>query len=134
MGPRATETQRDDRRLGSIRGSHRAGGRGDEHLWHHTSHKIKEKRPKELTGMVDLTRDEKGKAHPRLLDLVPGRSGPVLKNWLDVQGAAFTSNITLAAIDPFAGYKTALDGTLDDDAVLVLDAFDVVAPGNQSPR
>jgi len=84
--------------------------------------------------MVDLTRDEKGKAHPRLLDLVPGRSGPVLKNWLDVQGAAFTSNITLAAIDPFAGYKTALDGTLDDDAVLVLDAFDVVAPGNQSPR
>ncbi len=37
----------------------RAGGRG----------------PKELTGMVDLTRDQDGQVHARLIDLVPGRSG-----------------------------------------------------------
>jgi len=104
----------------------------DEHLWHHTPHEIREKGPKELTGMVDLTRDEKGKVHPRLLDLVPGRSGPVLKNWLDAQGTAFISGIALAAIDPFAGYKSALDATLDDDAVLVLDAFHVVALGTKA--
>ena len=30
--------------------------------------------PKELTGMVDLTRDQHGQVHARLLDLVPGRS------------------------------------------------------------
>lgn len=104
----------------------------DEHLWHHTPHKIKEKGPKELTGMVDLTRDKNGKVHPRLLDLVPGRSGPVLKGWLDAQGPEFTGKITLAAIDPFAGYKTALEASLDDDAVLVLDAFHVVSLGTKA--
>ena len=31
--------------------------------------------PKELTGMVDLTRDQHGQVHARLLDLAPGRSG-----------------------------------------------------------
>lgn len=31
----------------------------DEHIWHHAS--IKERGPKELTGMVKLTRDEKGR-------------------------------------------------------------------------
>ncbi|RZT66400.1 hypothetical protein EV140_0125, partial [Microcella alkaliphila] len=29
----------------------------------------------ELTGMVDLSRDEHGRVRARLLDLVPGRSG-----------------------------------------------------------
>ena len=56
----------------------------------------------------------------------------MLQAWLDAQGTAFTSGITLAAIDPFAGYKTALDATLDDDAVLVLDAFHVVALGTKA--
>src|SRR5690625_632316 len=82
--------------------------------------------------MVDATRDQDAKDHPRLLDLVPGRSGPVLKTWLDAQGTAFISGIALAAIDPFAGYKSALDATLDDDAVLVLDAFHVVALGTKA--
>lgn len=49
----------------------------DEHVWHHVS-PLKQG-PKELTGMVDLTRDEKGKTRARLLDLVPGRSGPVYR-------------------------------------------------------
>ena len=35
--------------------------------------------PKELTGMVDLTRDQHGQVRARLLDLVPGRSGQRLR-------------------------------------------------------
>jgi len=49
----------------------------DEHIWHHVS--IKERGPKELTGMVNLTRDEKGRTRAALLDLVPGRSGSVYR-------------------------------------------------------
>lgn len=44
----------------------------DEHFWHHANPKTRG--PKELTGMVDLTRDDQGRVHARLLDLVPGRS------------------------------------------------------------
>ncbi|MGL5826138.1 MAG: hypothetical protein ACRCYU_15200 [Nocardioides sp.] len=58
----------------------------DEHIWHHVSTKPPEdggRGPKELTGLVDLTRTPavkgryKGKprVRARLLDLVPGRSG-----------------------------------------------------------
>ncbi len=44
----------------------------DEHIWHHVD--PRKQSPKELTGMVDLTRDEHGRVRARLLDLVPGRS------------------------------------------------------------
>jgi len=44
----------------------------DEHIWHHGDRSTKG--PKELTVMVDLTRDDEGRVHARLLDLVPGRS------------------------------------------------------------
>src|SRR5699024_5892723 len=60
------------------------------------------------------------------------RSGPVLTAWLRAQGTWFTTGIEEAAIDPFAGYKTALQSTPDDDAVLVLDAFHVVALGTKA--
>ena len=53
----------------------------DEHVWHHVSPKPIEdggRGPKELTGMVDLTRDAHGHTKARLLDLVPGRSGACL--------------------------------------------------------
>lgn len=48
-------------------------------VWHHQDRRRRGLR--ELTGIVELTR---GKDHltPRLLDLVPGRSGTVYKNWL----------------------------------------------------
>lgn len=48
----------------------------DEHIWHHVSTKRIDaggRGPKELTGMVDLTRDQHGCVRARLLDLVPGR-------------------------------------------------------------
>ncbi len=96
----------------------------DEHLWHHVS--PRKRGPKELTGMVDLTRDKDGHVHARLLDLVPGRSGTVYKTWLDARGKAFKAGVEVATLDPFRGYKNAIDDKLAD-ATAVLDAFHVVA-------
>src|SRR5690606_18804556 len=59
----------------------------DEHLWHHVD--PRKRGPKELTGMVDLTRDANGKVRARLLDLVPGRSGKVYADWLQARGQQF---------------------------------------------
>lgn len=100
----------------------------DEHVWHHVSTKpIQDggRGPKELTGMVDLTRDANGHTRARLLDLVPGRSGAAYKDWLTDRGDAFRSGIEVATLDPFHGYKNAIDDQLDD-ARAVLDAFHVV--------
>jgi transposase len=52
----------------------------DEHLWHHVSER--DRGPRALTGMVDLTRDQDGCTRARLLDLVPGRSGKAYADWL----------------------------------------------------
>ncbi len=98
----------------------------DEHVWHHVDPRTRG--PKELTGMVDLSRDSRGKTRARLLDLVPGRSGKAYATWLGARGDAFRNNVKVAALDPFAGYKTAIDDKLDD-AVAVLDAFHVVKLG-----
>ena len=95
----------------------------DEHIWHHVSRR--KRGPKELTGMVDLTRDAAGNVQARLLDLVPGRSGLVFADWLTARGKGFTSGVEIAALDPFHGYKRAIDDELED-ATAVLDAFHVV--------
>lgn len=96
----------------------------DEHLWHHVD--PRRRGPKELTGMVDLTRDKDGRVRARLLDLVPGRSGTVYKTWLDQRGKTFKAGVEVATLDPFRGYKNAIDDKLAD-ATAVLDAFHVVA-------
>jgi transposase len=59
----------------------------DEHIWHHVD--PRKHGPKELTGMVDLSRDSTGKTRARLLDLVPGRSGKAYASWLAERGEAF---------------------------------------------
>jgi transposase len=103
----------------------------DEHLWHHVSTKPVEdggRGPKELTGMVDLSRDAAGRVRARLLDLVPGRSAKAYANWIEERGERFRAGVQIATLDPFAGYKKALDDELDD-AVAVLDAFHVVKLG-----
>ena len=94
----------------------------DEHVWHHQDRR--RRGPRELTGIVDLTR---GKEHPtaRLLDLVPGRSGTVYKNWLAERGEDFRSGVRIATLDPFQGHKNAIDDQLQD-ATSVLDAFHIV--------
>ena len=101
----------------------------DEHIWHHVD--PRKRGPKELTGMVDLTRDKSGKTRARLLDLVPGRSGKAYASWLSARGDTFRKNVKVAALDPFAGYKTAIDDKLQD-ATAVLDAFHVVKLGTQA--
>ena len=100
----------------------------DEHIWHHVSTKPVQdggRGPKELTGMVDLSRDEHGKVRARLLDLVPGRSGETYRAWLKDRGEAFRAGVQIATLDPFHGYKNAIDDQLAD-ARSVLDAFHVV--------
>ena len=101
----------------------------DEHIWHHVSEK--DRGPKALTGMVDLTRDEHGRTRARLLDLVPGRSGKAYADWLDQRGTAFRARVQIATLDPFHGYKNAIDDQLED-ATSVLDAFHVVKLGGQA--
>lgn len=106
----------------------------DEHIWHHVSTRpIGQggRGPKELTGMVDLTRDQHGRVRARLLDLVPGRSGRVYSEWLTERGERFRSNVAVATLDPFHGYKNAIDDQLHD-AVAVLDAFHVIKLGTDA--
>ena len=98
----------------------------DEHLWHHVS--PVRRGPKELTGMVDLTRDRHRRVQARLLDLVPGRSDTVYADWLKTRSHDFRTGIRIAPLDPFAGYKNAIDAHLDE-ATAVLDAFHVVKLG-----
>ncbi|QNP55681.1 ISL3 family transposase [Tessaracoccus defluvii] len=103
----------------------------DEHIWHHVSTKpvgLGGRGPKEFTGMVDLTRDKDGHITARLLDLVPGRSGEAYKTWLRDRGDMFRKGVTVATLDPFHGYKNAIDDQLAD-AIAVLDAFHVVKLG-----
>ena len=100
----------------------------DEHIWHHGDRGTKG--PKELTGMVDLTRDGDGRVHARLLDLVPGRSKKAYADWLEQRGDHFRKTVEVAALDPFGGYKSAIDEQLQD-ATAVLDAFHVVKLGTQ---
>ena len=106
----------------------------DEHVWHHVSEfPIAEggRGPKQLTGMVDLTPNVDGKPRARLLDLVPGRSGKVYSDWLAERGQEFRDGVVVATLDPFHGYKNAIDDQLED-AVAVLDAFHVVKLGTQA--
>jgi len=94
----------------------------DEHVWHHQDRR--RRGPRELTGIVDLTR---GEEHPtaRSLDLVPGRSGTAHENWLEERGEDFRSGIQIATLDPFQGYKNAIDDQLQD-ATSVPGAFHIV--------
>lgn len=100
----------------------------DEHIWHHVDER--RRGPKALTGMVDLSRDQAGRARARLLDLVPGRSGKAYADWLTARGDAFRKRVGVATLDPFHGYKNAIDDHLED-ATSVLDAFHVVKLGGQ---
>jgi transposase len=74
-----------------------------------------------VTGMVDVTA-------ARLLDVVPGRSGTVLSQWLAAQSERWRQSVTVAALDPFRGYATALRTSLPH-ATRVLDAFHVTRLG-----
>jgi transposase len=74
------------------------------------------------TGIVALG----GRA--RLLDVVQGRSGKALCDWISGREPAWRERISVAALDPYRGYATALRTSLPH-AVRVLDAFHVVRLG-----
>jgi transposase len=94
----------------------------DEHIWRPSRVSSTDKA---VTVMVDLTRDEDGCLHARLLDAVQGRSGRVYAEWLAEQGVEVTVTVEHAALDPFRGYMNAIRDELPD-ATAVLDAFHVV--------
>ncbi len=98
----------------------------DEHIWRPS----RRSRDRAVTAMVDLTRDEHGRLHARLLDVVPGRSGTAYAGWLKAQAEEFIAGIEHAALDPFRGYANAIRDELPD-AVAVLDAFHVVRLATQ---
>ena len=98
----------------------------DEHVWRPG----RRGHDRAVTAMVDLTRDEHGCLHARLLDVVPGRSGTAYATWLSAQPDEFTAGVEQAALDPFRGYANAIRDQLPD-AVAVLDAFHVVRLGTQ---
>ena len=80
--------------------------------------------------MVDLTkrdtgRDGKMTTQVRLLDLVPGRSGPAYAGWLTGRGTTFTGGVQIATLDPFHGCAKAIRD-YSDEAVAVLDGLHVV--------
>jgi transposase len=96
----------------------------DEHVWRPG----RRGHDRAVTAMVDLTRDEHGCVHARLLDVVPGRSGTAYAGWLADRPDEFVAGVEQAALDPFRGYANAIRDQLPD-AVAVLDAFHVVRLG-----
>ena len=46
------------------------------------------------------------------------------ENWLEERGEQFRSGIQIATLDPFQGYKNAIDDQLQD-TTSVLDAFHI---------
>ncbi len=78
------------------------------------------------TGIVAMPGP--GRARAQLLDVLAGRSGSVVVQWMSVQNPAWPAQVATASLDPFRGYATALRTSLPD-AVRVLDAFHVARLG-----
>jgi len=74
------------------------------------------------TQIVDLDRH-------RLLDVVEGRSRDVLGRWLADRGSDWCNQISLATLDPAAGYRAALVEHLAN-ATLVVDHFHAIKLAN----
>jgi transposase len=76
------------------------------------------------TGIADLTPGRPA----RLCDVVAGRSGVVLADWLGERNDDWTAHIATASLDPLRGYATALNQQLPQ-TVRVLDPFHVTKLG-----
>lgn len=94
----------------------------DEHAWQRAARK---RRTQFATGIVDLSPGRP----PRLLDVVPGRSGTVYAAWIAEREPDWRAQVRVAALDPFRGYAVALRTELPE-ATRVLDAFHVVKLAN----
>jgi transposase len=87
----------------------------DEHTFLHANAR---RRTQMATTFVDLDR-------ARLLDVVPGRSGQVIRDWVGQQPEVWVDGIEVAAIDAFRGYATAIGDVLPD-ATLVIAHFHAI--------
>lgn len=76
-----------------------------------------------VTGVVDLS-----SSPARLLDVVPERTGKAVSDWVSARDQTWRAGVTVAALDPFRGYATALSSSLPH-AVRVLDCFHVTKLG-----
>jgi transposase len=92
----------------------------DEHVWRHTR-----RGGKYVTVIIDLTPISQGTGPARLLDMVPGRSKLVFKQWLKARPKDWRDGIDVVAMDGFSGFKTASVEELPD-AVEIMDPFHVV--------
>ena len=45
---------------------------------------------------------------------MPGRSGKAYRDWLEEGGEALRAEVKVATLDPFHGYKNAIDVQLED--------------------
>lgn len=95
----------------------------DEHAWQRAN---AHRHTQFATGIVALPNGD-GQA-ARLLDIVPGRSGTALGDWLAARPDWWRQHVREAALDAFRGYLTALREQLPH-ARHVLDAFHVVKLG-----
>ena len=87
----------------------------DEHVWSHTRHG-----DKYVTVIIDLTPVRDGAGPARLLDVVPGRSKAVFKQWLASRPRAWSDAIDVVAMDGFTGFKAATSEELPT-ATVVMD-------------
>jgi len=77
-----------------------------------------------VTNFVDLHRG-------RLIDVVPGRSGRAVHDWLGGRADVWLRDVDTVAIDPFRGYATGVAVHLGH-ATLVVDPFHAVALANRA--
>ncbi|MEJ7743730.1 MAG: ISL3 family transposase [Nocardioidaceae bacterium] len=66
-----------------------------------------------------------------MIDVVQGRSGKVVSDWLAERGTDWRAGVQVAALDPFRGYELALRTGLPG-ATVVLDAFHAVRLAQQA--
>ena len=99
-------------------------------VWHHQDRC--RRGPRELTGIVDLTR---GKDHPTAhsLDLVPGRSGTVYKNWVAERGKDFCAGVRIATLEPFQGQQECHRLACSKDATSVRGTCHIVKLAGGAP-
>ena len=76
------------------------------------------------TNFVDVKR-------ARLLDVVAGRSGKAVEDWLEERPEEWLAGIDVVALDPFRGYANGLLARLGH-ATVVLDHFHAVALANRA--
>jgi transposase len=77
-----------------------------------------------VTGFVDLDR-------ARLVDVVPGRSGKAVEDWLGQRDDEWLAAVDVVALDPFRGYANGLLAHLGH-ATVVVDHFHAIALANKA--